>query len=365
MICGQEGSDKTSLVKAIYNRIHGRFTEKSFIEDIGQRSRIRGDLRLQKQVLSDLLETKVEIDSIEIGRTGIWETLSGKRALIVLDDVPKLKPSLLRKSRRYWLSGGYVMIITTTNQNLARIDEFDSVFRINLMNPDESLELLSWHAFKEAKPKEEFTDLAKTVVTRCGGLPLTLEVIGSYLYGRTKEEWKRVLFRLENIPDHEVPEILKISFDGLRNQMEKDLFLDVCSSFVGKGRTYVTNILNGCGVDADSGIKVLIERSLLKVDKNNKLGMHPLLREMGREITGQSSGKGPGKNSQQWFDSDAEYVLSLHTVRTSFIYRSETSFSSCYFLMCNIFLSSFHLRRQKSFRDCQRQEISSTLILLR
>jgi len=143
----------------------------------------------------------------------------------------------------------------------------DSVFRVKLMNEKESLELLSWHAFREPKPKEEYNELAKRVVHYCGGLPLALEVIGSCLFERTKEEWHSVLFKLEKIPSHNAEQKLKIGFDGLRNQIEKDLFLHVCCFFVGKGRTYATKILNGCGVDADSGIRVLIERSLIKVKK--------------------------------------------------------------------------------------------------
>ena len=273
VISGQEGSGKTTLAKAIYNQIHGTFTKKSFVEDIGQVSGIRGDLRLQKQLLSDLLKTNVEIDSVEMGRTMIRERLSGKRALIVLDDVPWFGSSVVWDC--HWLSGGTVIIITTTNKNLARTCQADSVFEVKLMNANESLEFLSWHAFREAKPKKEFDDLAKTVVTRCGGLPLALEVIGSYLYGRTKGEWNSVLLRLDKIPHLEVRQILKISFDGLPNEMEKDLFLDVCSSFVGKGRAYVTKILNGRGIHADSVIRVLIERSLIQVNKNNKLRMHP------------------------------------------------------------------------------------------
>jgi len=366
VICGDGGSGKTTLAKAIYNKIHGTFTEKSFIEDIGQFSGIRGDLRSAEQLFSDVLNKKVEIDSVKMGRRMIRDILYGKRVLIVLDDVPEFNGSLLHYCR-HCLSAGSVIIITTRNKNLARTYHNDSVFEVKLMNPNESLELLSWHAFKEAKPNEEFNDIAKTVVSRCGGLPLALEVIGSYLYERTKEEWNRVGLRLPNTSRHGVQDILKISFDGLHNKMEKDLFLDVCYSFVGKGRSHATKILNGCGIDADSGIRVLIEHSLIQVNKNNKLAMHPLVQLMGREIIRQISGNQRGKNSQLWFDSDPEYVLSEHRVRTFFIYHFESSFASGCFLMCNIFvfLSSFHLSRQKSFRDCAWERIFSNVILLR
>ena len=98
--------------------------------------------------------------------------------------------------------------------------------------------------------------------------------------------------------------------------MQKDLFLDVCCFFVGKGRAYVTKILNGCGVVADSGIRLLIERSLIKVKKKDKLGMHPLLQEMGMTVSFEISGKKLGKNSRLRFYKDAEYALREITVRT-------------------------------------------------
>ena len=230
-IIGAGGSGKTILAKAIYNELSGSFTGKSFIEDIGQDSATRWEERLA----SDVLKTK--IPSGQIG-----DRLYGKRLLIVLDDVSDFYE--LEWKCREWFSGGTVTIITTREE--LKIYPVHFVFRIKLMNADESLELLSWHAFREAKPKEYDNELAKEVAAYCEGLPLALEVIGSYLYERTKEVWNRVLFALLNIPQRDVPQILKISFDGLSNQMEKDLFLDVCCFFVGKGRAYVTKILNEC-----------------------------------------------------------------------------------------------------------------------
>jgi len=270
-ICGQGGSGKTTLAKAIYHHIHDTFMEKSFVEDIGQFSRIRGDFHLPlEQLLSDLLETKVEIDSVEMGRSMIRERLSGKRVFIVLDDVSKFHASFLSQCCR-WFGGGTVIIFTTRHEYVARTYEVDSVFRVKLMKADESLELLSWHAFREAKPKQGYHFLAKRLVDYCGGLPLSLEVVGTYLLERTQEEWNRVLLRLGNIPELGFYHIFKISFDGLHNEVEKDLFLDICRSFVGKGRVYATMILNGCGVDADSGIRVLTERSLIKVNMKKKI----------------------------------------------------------------------------------------------
>ncbi|XP_027907712.1 TMV resistance protein N-like isoform X3 [Vigna unguiculata] len=321
-ICGMGGSGKTTLAKAIYNQIQGTFMEKSFIEDIAQVTQTRGRVHLLEQLLHDVLKTNV--DSVQMGRSMIRERLYGKRVLIVLDDVNEYfcfsymnEYGPLDLWNSPWFGKGTVIIITTRDAALLTMEHVYSIIRINEMNPNASLKLLSWHAFREAKPKEEYHLLAKRVVDYCGGLPLTLEVIGSYLYERSIEEWTKVLSRLENIPQHEVPQILKIGFDGLRNQMEKYLFLDICCFFVGKDRTYVTKILNGCGVDPDSGIRVLIECSLIKVTKNNKFGVHPLLQDMGREVIREISRKEPRKNIELVLDKDTKYALLENTLFSS------------------------------------------------
>jgi len=195
--------------------------------------------------------------------------------------------------------------------------EVDHVYTMKEMDEKESLELFSWHAYKQPSPRGDFIELSRNVVAHCGGLPLAVEVLGSYLYERTKQEWKSVLSKLERVPNNQVQEIL----DGLMDDMEKDIFLDICCFFIGKDRGYVIDILNGCELYADIGIAVLIERSLLKVEKNNKLGMHDLIRDMGREIGRESSAKEAGKRSRLWFDSDVHDVLTKNTVRTFSVYN--------------------------------------------
>ncbi|WVZ17567.1 hypothetical protein V8G54_010549 [Vigna mungo] len=304
-IRGEEGSGKTTLAKAIYNQIHWTFKKKSFIENISQVSGIRGRLRLQEQLLLDVLKQKVEIPSIDLGRSMIRKRLSGKRVLIVLDDVSYFSLFDLWNCGK-WFGEGTVIIVTSTFEKVVK-DHANSFFRVEPLNAEESLELLSWHAFREAKPKEEYEDLARRVVSYCGGLPLALEVIGSTLFEKTKEEWNSLLFkfRIDGLrPD---PEIIKVSIEGSLNEMEKDIFLDICCFFVGESRAYVRKILNGCGVDADIAIRVLIQRNLIKINRNNKLGMHPLLQEIGIKIIYENSVKDIGKNRRLWFDKDAKY----------------------------------------------------------
>ncbi|RDY04645.1 TMV resistance protein N, partial [Mucuna pruriens] len=310
-IWGMGGLGKTTIAKVIYNQFRHRFRCRSFIENIREvcEKDSGGHVRLQEQLLSDVLQIKVKIRGGGMGRAMMENRLSEREALIVLDDVNEFGQLKDLCGNCKWFGQGSIIIITTRDVRLLKRLKVDYVYKMEEMDENESLELFSWHAFGQAKPSEDFNELAKIVVAYCGGLPLALEVIGSYLIERTKKEWQSVLSKLKIIPNHQVQEKLKISFDGLRDHMEKDIFLDVCCFFIGKDRAYVTEILNGCGLHADIGITVLIERSLIKVEKNNKLGMHPLLRDMGREIIRKSSTKIPGKRSRLWFHEDVLNVL--------------------------------------------------------
>ncbi|KAK7281177.1 hypothetical protein RIF29_08927 [Crotalaria pallida] len=309
-IWGMGGIGKTTTAKALYNKIHGEFEDKSFlanIREIWDKDRGRSDL--QEQLLSDILKTKnLKIHSVELGKGMIKERLCRKRALVVLDDVTKIEQLNALCGNREWIGPGSVLIMTTRDKRMLNVLEVDYLYSMKEMEEKESLELFSWHAFREPTPQEDFFELSRNVVAHCGGLPLALEVLGSYLYKRTKEQWKSVLSKLKRIPNNQVQEKLKISFDSLEDPMLKDIFLDVCCFFIGKDKAYVTEILNGCGLHAEIGITVLIERSLIKL-VNDKLGMHDLIRDMGREIVRQRSPCKLGKRSRLWFHEDAHEVL--------------------------------------------------------
>ncbi|KAH1069156.1 hypothetical protein GLYMA_03G087500v4 [Glycine max] len=316
VIWGMGGSGKTTAAKAIYNEINCRFGHKSFIEDIREvcsQTESKGLVSLQEKLLSDILKTNHQIQNVGMGTIMIEKRLSGKRVLIVLDDVNEIGQVEGLCGNCEWFGPGTVIIITTRDVGLLNTLKVDCVYEMEQMNENESLELFSWHAFDEAKPRKDFNELARSVVVYCGGLPLALRVLGSYLNNRRKNLWESVLSKLEMIPNGEVQKKLRISFDGLSDYMEKDIFLDVCCFFIGKDRAYVTDVLNGRKLHAKTVITDLIGRSLIRVEKNNKLGMHPLLQEMGREIIREKLWKEPGKRSRLWFHEDVLDVLTKNT----------------------------------------------------
>jgi hypothetical protein len=135
---------------------------------------------------------------------------------------------------------------------------------------------------------------------------------------RREAEWKSVLEKLKLIPNEEVSEKLKISFDGLSDDDMKDIFLDIAFFFIGMDRDDVTEILKDCGHFPEIGVSTLIQQSLITVDRKNKIGMHDLLRDMGREIVRKKSKEGGKEPSRLWRYKDV-HELSKDTVRSSYM----------------------------------------------
>ncbi|XP_021806790.1 uncharacterized protein LOC110750730 [Prunus avium] len=182
------------------------------------------------------------------------------------------------------------------------------------MDEKEALELFSRHAFESGYPNQEYLDLSKRVIRYCQGLPLALKVSGSFLKKRTKTEWESHLEKLERSPpDGDIQKILRINFDSLPDDTTREIFLDISCFFIGMDKDYVTQILDGCGFYATIGISVLIERCLVTVSEQNKLMMHDLLRDMGREIVRENAHGQPEKFSRLWKHEDVIDVLSYES----------------------------------------------------
>ena len=81
-----------------------------------------------------------------------------------------------------------------------------------------------------------------------------------------------------------------------------------------KDKDYVVEILDCLGLYPKIGLKVLIERSLLK-DHDSHFLMLDLLQEMGQDIVRNNCPQDPGKWSRLWLYKDIHNVLIKNSVR--------------------------------------------------
>ena len=245
--------------------------------------------------------------------TSIKQRLHSKKVLIVLDNV---NDAIILKSLAGnwdWFGRGSRNLITTRDKRLLISHGVLHYYKARAFNDAEAFEFLSHYSSKHELLQDFFMELSKEIIGYAQGIPLALEVLGSFLFSMTKEEWRNQLEKLKSTPNMKMQEVLKTGYDGLDDK-EKNIFLDIACFFKGEDKDYVMKILDGCGFFPLSGIRALIEKSLITIS-SNMLMMHDLIQEMGREIVRQQSLEEPGKRSRLWFYKDICDVLKKNTVR--------------------------------------------------
>ncbi|CAN6561758.1 unnamed protein product [Malus baccata var. baccata] len=305
-IWGMGGVGKTTVAKAIFNKYQYTFEGKSFLQNVRERKLVQ----LQEQLLFDILKpSNIMVSSVDQGILEIVLRLQHRRVLAIVDDIDCMEQLEALAIKRDSFGAGSRIIITTRDEHLLRMLGVDTIYELPAMNREEALLLLSWHAFRKNYPEEEYFELTRETADYCGGLPLALEVVGSYLSGKSVSAWKGALEKLESHTHEMIHERLKISFDELADDDLKAIFLDISCFFTGMNKDYVMKILDGCDLYPEIGISVLQEQCLVTTNDDFTLVMHDLLRYMGREIVHAESPDDPGKRSRLWHHEDVICVL--------------------------------------------------------
>ena len=231
-----------------------------------------------------------------------------KKVLLILDDVDNLKQLKFLAGEHGWFGPGSRIIITSRDQQCLNVHEVDASYEVEALNYKESIQLFCQHAFKQNIPKSDYVDPSNHVVNYVKGLPLALEVLGSFLFNKSGSDWESALQKLKENPNIEVQNVLKISFDGL-DKKEQETFLDIACFFKGWNENDVTRLEE----DATSEIRVLSDMCLITLF-GNTIRMHDLVEEMGREIVRHEHPKEPGEWSRLWDPKDISLVLKKEMV---------------------------------------------------
>ncbi|XP_040996723.1 disease resistance protein Roq1-like [Juglans microcarpa x Juglans regia] len=313
-IYGIGGIGKTTIAKATYNLIADQFEGSCFLANVRETSkRELGLIQLQETILSKITgDSCLKLQNVDQGINVIKQRLCRKKILLVLDDVDHSNQLEKLCERCSWFGLGSRIIITTRDKHLLTQHNVYLTYNVKELDNDEALQLFSRYAFKNGRSNDGFVELTKLALHYAGGLPLALKVVGSNLYDNDIHYWKSELEKYKRIPEKNIQEVLKISYDGLDEYAQK-IFLDIACFFRGEKREYVTKILENCGFFPDSGIKKLIDKCLITIDRYDQLMMHDLLEDMGREVVRKESPEEPGRRSRLWFHEDIRYVLEENT----------------------------------------------------
>jgi hypothetical protein len=292
------GIGKTTLSKTMYHLFHNQYDKSSFLEDVKSK-----DINnVKKQLLHDLCDkalckdedlNKEDLDQIN-------HCMISKKVLVVVDDVGKkdnleaLLQLLIDKDVTNIDCKNKILVNCRDWQILKNHVKESAKMDMALLEEEQARELFMFHAFKHAN--HVTNDIKKNcmeIIKACEGLPLSLEVLGSYLCDISiLEVWKDALHALKNgkniiggSKDEVLWTTLRISYDHL-DKDHQNMFLDIACFLVGFNKSMFCRVYwNGDdSCNPMVGLQILKNKSLIKWAQDGGLYMHEQLQDMGRNI---------------------------------------------------------------------------------
>jgi len=193
-IVGFGGLGKTTLAKAVYDKIKPQFDCTAFISV----SRDPDIIKIFKDMLYELDNKEYwDIHNIALGQHYltdlVHEFLKNKRYLIVIDDIWDTKPwEMIRCALP---ENGQKSRVLTTTRIIDVAEHVGGCYRMKHLTDKSSKILFYGRIFGSiGNCPQQFSDISEKVLKKCGGVPLAIVTISSLLANKTRSinEWSNV-----------------------------------------------------------------------------------------------------------------------------------------------------------------------------
>ncbi len=296
-LVGMGGIGKTTLSKRFYHSFHDQYDKSSFLEDVKSKDNINDVI---KQLLHDLCGKRLCKDEYVNKKDldQIRQCMISKKVLVVVDDVGKVEnltslPLLSDKALKNATSKSKILVNCRNWQSLKSHVNEDGKVVMKSLEEEQARELFMFHAFGDANhvPTKDFKDICMKIIKACGGLPLSLKVLGSFLCNiKELEIWEGALSKLKSgqsftggNDNEELWSKLKISYDHLDKE-HQNMFLDIACFFGGLKISTICRVWSGDYLHPKFALQNLQHRSLIQWVEGGILYIHEQLRDMGQNI---------------------------------------------------------------------------------
>ncbi len=327
-LVGMGGIGKTTLSKKIYHLFHNQYDKFSFLEDVKSKDDIND---VVKQLLYDLCGKRLSKDENvnQANLDRMRQCMISEKVLVVVDDVGKadnLTSLQLIIDTKNVTSKSKVLVNCRNWQILKSHVSEDGKVVMEGFEEEQARELFMFHAFGNANhvPTKDFENICMRIIKACGGLPLSLKVLGSFLCNTKElETWEGALRKLESgqnltggNENEELWKVLKISYDHLDEQ-HQNMFLDIACFFGGLKISTICRMWNGDYLNRKFELQNLQHRSLVQLAKDGTLYIHEQLRDMGQKIAKEL----PIMNRFIWKSNGSNFFLQKNEV-VSIVFQS-------------------------------------------
>jgi len=293
-LVGMGGIGKTTLSKKFYHLFHNEYDKSSFLEDV--KSKDINDVI--KQLLHDLCGKRLfkdeNVNQADLDQ--IKQCMISKKMLVVVDDVGKaenLTSLQLIIDIKNATSKSKVLVNCRNWQIIKSHVSEDGKVVMKSLEEEEARKLFMFHAFGNANhvPTNDFENICMNILKTCGGLPLSLKVLGSFLCNTKElEMWEGALSKLKSgksltggNDNEELWSVLKISYENLDKQ-NQNMFLDIACFFGGLKISTICRAWSGDYEHPKFELQNLQHRSLVEWTKDGILYIHEQLQDMGQNI---------------------------------------------------------------------------------
>ncbi|KOM36449.1 hypothetical protein LR48_Vigan02g259900 [Vigna angularis] len=193
-IVGMGGVGKTTLAQHVFNDL--RVDEATYDVKAWVCVSVEFDvLKVSRKILEDVTGSPDESTNTDMVHRRLKENLTGKKFLLVLDDVWNENLSNWEEVQKPLLFGaqGSRIVVTTRSKEVASTMRSEEHF-LEQLQEEHSSKLFAKHAFhNDTQPNPQCREIGMKIVKKCKGLPLALKTIGSLLYNKSSvSEWDTV-----------------------------------------------------------------------------------------------------------------------------------------------------------------------------